>query len=219
MATDTLVSAIAGAAAFIRVPSNAPVVVKPLLELHPAAIIVPRIENVADAEQAVAGCRYPPRGIRGFGPARGVKFGGTPQPDYRAGVDRQMMVVLQIEHIDAVKQIDAILEVPGVDSVVTGPSDLSGTMGLTGQPGHPDVVAAIDTVYQAAIKKGISAGHSIGYDPEGIRHWLQLGISWIAVDVDWAALYRNAKRVADEVKGAARALPEQTTSSEISGGV
>ena len=195
----------AGAAAFIRVPSNDPVVMKPYLELHPAGIIVPRIANLADAEQAVSGCRYPPRGIRGFGPSRGVKFGQIRPPEYLAEVDRQLLVILQIEHIDAVNQIDAILGVPGVDSVVTGPSDLSGTMGLAGQPGHPDVVAALETVYRAAVGKGIPAGHSTGYDPEGIKHWLAMGLSWIAVDGDWITLYQHARRVADEVKEAARA--------------
>ena len=65
----------ADTAAFIRVPSRDPVVMKPILKLYPAAVIVPRIESVADAEAAVKACRYPPTGVRGFGPTRGMRFG------------------------------------------------------------------------------------------------------------------------------------------------
>jgi 2-keto-3-deoxy-L-rhamnonate aldolase RhmA len=190
----------AGAAAFIRVPSNDPVAVKPLLELHPAGVIVPRIASVADAEQAVVSCRYPPRGQRGFGPARGVRFGHIGGADYLDSVDEQMLVILQIEHIDAVNDIDAVLSVPGIDSVVTGPGDLSATMGLRGQGGHPDVVAAVKKVYEAAIARGIPAGHSAGYDPEGIRQWLNMGLSWLCVDGDWISLFKQAKRALDDMR-------------------
>lgn len=190
----------AGAAAFVRVPSNDPVAMKPYLELHPAGIIVPRIASLEDAEQAVASFRYPPRGMRGYGPGRGVKFGAIAPPNYLADIDRQIMLILQIEHIHAVERIDDILDVAGVDSIVTGPGDLSGSMGLGGQPGHPDVVAAVETVYKAAVKKSIPAGHSMGYDPQDIKRWLALGLSWIAVDGDWITLYRHATRVAEEIK-------------------
>lgn len=190
----------AGAAAFVRVPSNDPVVMKPYLELHPAAVIVPRIESLQDAEQAVAGFHYPPRGSRGFGPARGVRFGAVAPPQYLAEIDRNMMLVLQIEHIRAVDQIDAILELPGVDSIVAGPGDLSASMGLGGQAGHPDVTAACEKIYRAAISRGIPAGHSTGYDPRGIRRWLALGLSWIAVDGDWITLYRHASEVARRIR-------------------
>ena len=190
----------AGAAAFLRVPSNDPVVMKSYLELHPAGIIVPRIASVEDAEQAVTSFHYPPRGVRGYGPARGVKFGAIAPPQYLADIDQKIMLILQIEDIEAVARIDDILDVPGVDSIVTGPGDLSASMGLGGQSGHPDVVAAVETVYKAAIQKGIPAGHSTGYDPQGIQRWLALGLSWIAVDGDWITLYRHASEVARRIR-------------------
>lgn len=183
----------AGAAAFLRIPSNDPVVAKPYLELHPAAIIIPRIESVADAEQAVSSCRYPPRGVRGFGPSRGVKFGGISRADYLGEIDNRIMVILQIEHIDAVNNIEKILEVPGIDSVVTGPVDLSASMGLHGQGDHPDVSAAVRAVYEAAIAKGIPAGHSVGFDQEELKRWLSMGLSWIMAGADWATLAEIAR--------------------------
>ena len=54
------------------------------------------------------------------------------------------MVILQIEHIDAVNSIDRMLAVPGITSLVIGSNDLSGSMGLLGQPRHPKVLEALD---------------------------------------------------------------------------
>ena len=199
----------AGIVPFIRVPSCDPVVVKPFLELHPAGIILPRINNVKDAEQAVKSCRYPPRGVRGYGPSRGVRFGGISQREYLEREDQNMLVILQIEHIDAVNQIDKVLEIPGVDSIVTGPNDLSATMGLFGQTSHPDVVAAVETVYSSAIQRGIPAGHSIGYDPESIPHWIAMGLSWICVDNDWSMLFARCSSLVQELRGMAGATPSR----------
>ena len=190
-------------AAFIRVPSRDPALVKPILELHPAAVIVPRIESLADAEAAVRACRYPPDGIRGFGPARGVRFGARDQGDYLEKAAAETMVILQIEHIDAVAEIDAILDVPGVDSIVPGQGDISGSMGLLGQASHPDVVAAVEEILRAAKRKGMPFGHSTGYDPETTPHWMEFGPSWIGVDGDWITLYKHAAELAANVRGLA----------------
>lgn len=181
----------AGMAPFIRVPSNDPVVVKPFLEMHPAGVIMPRIGSVEDAELAVQGCRYPPHGIRGFGPNRGVRFGARSVPDYLAAVDDEILTILQIEHIDAVERIDEILQIPGVDSIVPGPMDLSGTMGLLGQTGHPDVVAAMQRMLDAARARGVPMGQSIG--PDGLRHWIDAGVNWICSGGDWHLLYPAAR--------------------------
>ena len=83
--------------------------------------------------------------------------------------------------------------------MVTGPGDLSGTMGLRGQGGHPDVIAAVRRVLQAAIDRGIPAGHSVGYEPDAVRPFIDMGISWISVDGDWITLFKHAKRVAGEL--------------------
>lgn len=190
----------ADTAAFIRVPSRDPVVVKPILELHPAAVIVPRIESVADAEAAVKACRYPPRGVRGIGPSRGVRFGGRDMVEYLEKSAEETMVILQIEHIDAVNEIDAILDIPGVDSIVPGQGDISGSMGLLGQPGHPDVVAAVERIFEAARAKGMPFGHSTGYDPEATRRWLEFGPSWMGVDGDWITLYEHAAKLSSAVR-------------------
>ena len=113
------------------------------------------------------------------------------------------MVILQIEHIDAVAEIDAILDVPGVDSIVPGQGDISGSMGLLGQPNHPDVVAAVERIFEAAKSKGVPFGHSTGYDPDITRRWLEFGPNWIGLDGDWITLYKHAAQLAANVRALA----------------
>ena len=109
-----------GAAPFVRVPAGDPIIIKPVLELHPAAIIAPQVQTVADVERVVAACKYPPVGIRGFGPRRGRGFGGQPYPEYLTDADEQIMVIVQIEHIDAVNALDEIVAVEGLDGLCVG---------------------------------------------------------------------------------------------------
>src|SRR5258708_20706663 len=54
----------------VRVPWNDPVLIKPVLDIGAAGVVVPMIRTVDDVRRAVAACRYPPDGIRGYGPRR-----------------------------------------------------------------------------------------------------------------------------------------------------
>ena len=128
------------AAPFVRVLQNEPNIIKPVLDLAPAGIIVPRVNTDAEARAAVEACRYPPVGIRGFGPRRGARFGATSQPDYLAEVAQDAILAIQIEHAEAVANIDEILAVAGIDIICLGPNDLSGSMGKLGQIDDPEVV-------------------------------------------------------------------------------
>src|SRR4051812_9248693 len=96
-----------GAHLFQRVPWNDPVLIKPILDMGAEGIIVPLVRTVEDAEKAVAACKYPPEGVRGFGPRRPSDFGRLKK------MNDSILVILQIEHIDAVNNIDGMLAVPG----------------------------------------------------------------------------------------------------------
>lgn len=91
-------------------------------------IMVPMIKCAADAKAAVDGVYYPPRGQRGVGLARAQGYGSSFQA-YRQWLEENAVIVVMIEHVDAVREIDSILEVPGIDAYIIGPYDLSGSMG------------------------------------------------------------------------------------------
>ena len=191
-----------GCAPFVRVPSNDPVRIKPVLDLAPAAIIVPFVQTPADVELAVQACKYPPRGIRGYAPRRGAGFGGIPQMDYLEFADRQTMVIVQIEHIEAVRNIDAILATPDLDGICLGPNDLSGSLGRLGRVGDPEVVKAIDTVLEKARRTDLLIGVATGYTPQTLSIWLEKGIQWICLNTDYSNMYQQARLVLDAVRQA-----------------
>jgi 2-dehydro-3-deoxyglucarate aldolase/4-hydroxy-2-oxoheptanedioate aldolase len=187
-------------APFVRVPANDPVLIKPVLDLVPAAIIVPMIKTPEDAAQAVRACRYPPRGIRGYSPRRGTKFGGIPQAQYLESADEQTLVLIQIEQIEAVQHIDLILQTPGLDGICLGPNDLSGSMGKLGRTTDPEVAAAIDTVMRKARQTDLLLGVATGYDPKTVQAWLEKGIQWICLNTDYSNMYQHSKLVLEGVR-------------------
>src|SRR5262249_41464490 len=149
------------------------------LDAGAAGVVVPMVRTVEDARNAVAACLYPPEGVRGFGPRRPSLYGRFGGPDFCKQLNKNMICILQIEHIDAVNNIEAIAAVPGVTSLVIGPNDLSGSLGCMGEPRHPDVLRAIDKVLEGAGRKGIPVGIGIGADPQTVNEWIAKGMRWI----------------------------------------
>ena len=191
----------AGTAPLIRVPSNEAVLVKPYLEMHPAGVIVPRINNAADVKTAVESCRYPPKGIRGFGPSRGMRFGLVGQVEYIEQVDEQIMVIPQIEHYQAVEEMDRVAATEGVDAIMIGPNDLSGTMGLLGQLDHPDLWAAFEKIVAAGHKANLPVGVGGAFHEGRVKRWFDMGMDWLMLGVDWGNLAERSREVIEHVKG------------------
>jgi 2-keto-3-deoxy-L-rhamnonate aldolase RhmA len=190
----------ANTAPFVRVRCNDVNVIKPVLDLAPAGIIVPAVNSAEEAHSAVRACKYPPLGIRGYGPRRGQRYGAISQQEYLASADQDILVMVQIEHVLAVRNLDAILAVPGLDGICLGPNDLSGSMGKLGKPNDPEVVQVIDSVIDKVRRTQILLGVSTGYSPETLPIWINKGIQWINLNVDWANLFIQSKNVVDAVR-------------------
>jgi 2-dehydro-3-deoxyglucarate aldolase/4-hydroxy-2-oxoheptanedioate aldolase len=169
----------------VRVAWNDPVLIKPVLDIGAAGIIVPMVRTAAEAQRAVEACLYPPAGIRGFGPRRPSNYGRIGGPEFCRDANESIIVIPQLEHIDAVKNIDSIVKVPGVSALVIGPNDLSGSIGLLGQARHPDVVAAIDTIIEAGVRAKLPVGLGAGAGYEDVTRWIAKGAQWIAVAADY----------------------------------
>jgi|SaaInlStandDraft_7_1057024.scaffolds.fasta_scaffold60467_2 2-keto-3-deoxy-L-rhamnonate aldolase RhmA len=189
-----------GCAPLIRVPSGDPDIIKPILELHPAGIVVPQVRSVADVERVVAACKYPPVGNRGFGPRRGRGFGGTPYPTYLQDADEQILVFVQIENMEAVDALDGILQVAGLDGVCLGFSDLAGSMGLPGQQGDERVVEVGKDVVRRTRQTDKWMGLATGWDPVAVPAWIELGVQWISIGGDFNNLFAYASDVLNAVR-------------------
>lgn len=196
-----------GLAPFVRIPWNDPVLFKPILDMSPAAIVVPFIKTAEEAKLAVESCKYPPVGIRGFGPHRANNFSTINTEDYLKKSITEPLLILQIEHIDAVNNLKEIIKVKGVDSVCVGSNDLSGSMGLLGQTRNPKVLKELDKIAYICNEANFPFGTSLGWSKENISDWIKRGASWIGVDTDIGFIidsgiktFENVKNMYDEIK-------------------
>lgn len=170
-----------GAGALVRIAKNDPVLAKPILEMGADGIIFPMINTPEDAEKAVQACLYPPEGCRGFGPLRANDYGGVPAQVYMEQANREMLKIIQIEHVDAVRNLDEILEVKGIDLVVCGPMDLSASVNKAGKMKDPEVRGLMDTIIQKSKAAKIPFGISMGYDLELRDYWKNAGASFLSM--------------------------------------
>jgi len=191
------------AAGIVRVPWNDPVLIKPVLDIGADGIIAPFVRTADDVRRAVAACRYPPDGVRGYGPRRANRFGKLPQLDYIKEANENIIVVAQIEHVDALNQLDEILAVPGLTSIQVGPNDLSGSMGLMGQPNHPDVVKVIRTIVEKTLKTKVWASVSVGGDLEYFASWVKMGVQWMPLGGDIPYMLSAARQMQAQVRALA----------------
>ncbi len=170
--------------AIVRLTSNHPDQIKRVMDAGATGVMVPMVKSAADARAAVQGVYYPPRGQRGVGLARAQGYGAS-FPAYQQWLEENAVVVVMIEHVDAVNAIDAILAVPGVDAYIIGPYDLSGSMGRPGDLSHPDVQAAIAGVLAAGQRAKKPGGiHVIEPDPEALQQRIKAGFNFLGYALD-----------------------------------
>jgi 4-hydroxy-2-oxoheptanedioate aldolase len=142
----------------VRVPWNDPWQIMKALDAGAYGVIVPLINTRADAEAAVAACRYPPSGIRSSGPTRAVYYGGG---DYLQHANDEVLCFCMIETRQGIDNLEEICSVPGLDLVYIGPADLSLALGLPPRadvdvPLHLETVAHIrETAHRHGIRAGM----------------------------------------------------------------
>ncbi len=183
-------------APFIRVPKNDFGVLKPVLDIAPAGVIIPMVNSAEEAEAAVAYCRYPKTGMRGFGIRRGNRYGMTPTAEYMAASESEPLVIIQIEHIDAVSNLNEILAVKGIDSICVGPCDLSGSMGIPLQMDNPELNAAIDEICRKCREQKIMLGTASA----PFAKWKARGVDWIALTGDCGSLMAQSHSILEDVQ-------------------
>lgn len=189
-----------GKPAIVRVPMPGTAFVKPVLDLGADGVVVPQVRTVEEVRRAVANCRYPPVGSRGFGPRVPSDYGRIPAGEFAAAANREVFVAVMIETADALAAIDEIVRVPGLDSVVIGPMDLSASLGVLGEREHPAVVAAIERIIAAARKAGIFVGAGMGVQADYAVAMGARGCQWVQVGGDHGYLVWAADRLLREIR-------------------
>ena len=147
-------------APFARVPALSEEHVKRVLDAGAWGILAPNVKTREEAELLVAACKYPPAGRRSLGAGRFALSFRTDAATYFGRANDEILVIAQIEHVEAVKNIDAILGVPGIDAFYVGPNDLCASMGLSPslEPPHREFEEAMRTVFMAAQRHRVVPG-------------------------------------------------------------
>lgn len=170
--------------AIVRLTSNHPDQIKRVMDAGASGIMVPMVKSAQDARAAVSAVYYPPEGTRGVGLARAQGYGASFQA-YRQWLRDNAVVIVMIEHIQAIENIDAILSTAGVDAYIIGPYDLSGSMGRPGELDHPDVQAAIQIVLKAGIQHRKAGGvHVVEPDPALLQQRIKQGFTFLGYSLD-----------------------------------
>ncbi|MBV4504515.1 4-hydroxy-2-oxoheptanedioate aldolase [Pseudomonas sp. BW13M1] len=173
--------------------------IKQLLDIGAQTLLVPMVESAEQARQLVRAMRYPPHGMRGVGSALARASRWNSLPDYLDQADEQMCLLVQVENREGLANLDAICAVEGVDGVFIGPADLSAAMGHRGNPGHPEVQAAIDDAIVRIGRAGKAAG-ILSADEALARRYIELGAAFVAVGVDTTVLMRGLQGLAGKFK-------------------
>lgn len=147
----------------IRVPWNDPALLMKALDAGAYGVICPMINTRAQAEALVSACKYPPMGIRSFGPIRAKYYAGGSSHnggDYHEFANDETLVIPQIETPEAIANLDEILQVPGIAAIYVGPSDLAMALGCQPRGGQKDpvVVEARQKIIEACQRHKIPAG-------------------------------------------------------------
>jgi 4-hydroxy-2-oxoheptanedioate aldolase len=192
----------------VRPAWNDPVLIKRLLDAGAQSLLVPFVRNAEEAARAVAATRYPPQGIRGVATiTRASRYGRV--ADYVHRAQQELCVVVQLETRGALDELEAIAAVPGVDALFVGPSDLAADMGHVGEPGHPDVQAAIADACARCARLGKPLGTFAPFEADA-RRYLGMGFRFTAVANDAVVLRRGAAETLDSFRPSKGAGPARS---------
>jgi 2-keto-3-deoxy-L-rhamnonate aldolase RhmA len=180
-------------AVIVRVPENDPIVIGQVLDIGVDGVVVPMVDTAEDARRAVAAARYPPTGVRSWGPRRYPRFAGA--EEYAREANENAAVIVQIETARALAEMNQIISVQGVTSVMVGPADLAISMGYSEDRGNPAVTEAAVRVRDACERQAVPFGFFAGPLAEA-QDWLARRARVVACETDLSLLMQGLAQVA-----------------------
>lgn len=189
----------AGSAPLARVLSNDAGLIGRTLDAGARGVIVPLVNDPGEAARAVAACRYPPEGIRSYGPVRAAETIGSKAPRDLGG---EALCFVMVETREGLEKVEEISATPGLDGIYIGPADLALSLGLapTLEITEKEHVEAIRRIREACRKSGIACGIHCGSGEWARRH-AEAGFDLVTVTMDTKLLADAARRELDEARG------------------
>jgi 4-hydroxy-2-oxoheptanedioate aldolase len=178
------------------------------LDMGADGVLVPYINTADEARQAVSCCRYPTVGTRSvYFPQRSMNAQGL--LGYAGAANDNVVVALQVETADCIKNIDEIAAVPGVDILFLGQNDLCMSMGLYEKYKFPDMYtspelnAATDKLRAAAKKNNIILGIFL-FGTARVGEFLEKGFSFFSVGNDLHHILTQATAYVKDVEAVSK---------------
>ena len=192
----------------VRVAANQPDQIGKALDAGARGVIVPMVNSVEDARQAVAACYYPPKGLRSCGPMRDAMVEGLA---YLGSANEDIACLLMIETEEGLANLDAIAAVPGVTGLFVGPMDLTYGLGLPpGDFSNDRFIAALQDIMKACQDNRLACG-MFGYNAEMAAESLDQGFDFVSIGSDISFLRDGLARALTVARG-------EENSSELSRG-
>jgi 4-hydroxy-2-oxoheptanedioate aldolase len=194
---DAVVAARAsGVGSVVRVRNADPDLIGAVLDIGCDGVLVPQIASASQARSVLRAARFAPDGTRGANPyVRAAGYGSV--PDWFAGANRDVAVMLMIEGCEGIAACPEILGLPGLDAVFLGPVDLSHSLGLPGQISHPRVVDALAGIAARATEHGVATA-VFAQDADATVDWARRGVQLIARGVDADFIRTGLEKAAAE---------------------
>lgn len=186
---ERMIMAIDGtdATPIVRVPNRDQVYVQRALDMGAMGVLVPGVRSADEARAIVSYTRYPPVGVRSWGPLRASAY-TLDNDDYLERANDNILVSLILETKDAVENLDAICAVPGVDVLTIGPWDLSLELGLDPRKlPLPEIERISRDALAVGRARGVETGVSAS-DPDGLRRRLSEGYRFIQYGPDYSLM-------------------------------
>ncbi len=181
-------------APLVRVPYNSVEWFKWALDSGAWGVVVPMVNTVEEAQQAVSWAKYPPVGTRSIGGVFApLAFGTTDWPSYARIANDEILVILQIESLQGLQNLDAILGVSGVDVAFVGPNDLHASLGLppSNEGTEPQFVKALEQIQAGARQHNVALGIFTS-GGEAAAQRVHEGFQLISVTTDLGSLLAGA---------------------------
>jgi 2-dehydro-3-deoxyglucarate aldolase len=180
-----------------RIPENNTVWIHRVLDAGAKGIIIPMVKTAREAESAVRECQFPPLGKRSFGYSRANQYGRTFK-DYVECANKEISVIIQIEHIDAINNLGEILQVPGIEATFIGPYDLSGSLGRPGDFKNREFDESMRRYLKLSEYYKVPTGlHIVHPNKESVAKAVEDGYHLIAVGTDAMMLSEKANEAVD----------------------
>jgi len=189
-----------GAVPLVRVEENNPTFIKRIMDAGAHGVIVPMVNSAEEARRAVSAVKYPPTGHRGVGLSRAQGYGFDFEK-YKNWLSEESIVIVQIEHINAIEHLEDILTTQGVDGSIIGPYDLSGSLGYPGEFEREEVKVALKRYEEVckSLKKPMGF-HIVQPDSKKLEYYRRKGYTFIAIGVDFLYLGEKCREIVAQAR-------------------